>query len=111
VKEAVFSPDGKYVATTSDDSTARVWDTASSSEFVQMVHADEHAFPISRDGTYLATAGWDRTARVWDPASGEEGARMAHRANVMPIERIESLCPLRFRLPLGHGVHALEVLR
>ena len=29
----------------------------------------------------------------------------------IPIERIESLRPaLRFRLSLGHGVHALEVL-
>ena len=32
-------------------------------------------------------------------------------AIALPIERIESLCPLRFRVPLGHGVHALEVLR
>jgi hypothetical protein len=51
--------------------------------------------------------GLEDVARLPEPPRGE--------LEVLPdshIERIESLRPaLRFRVPLGHGVHALEVLR
>jgi WD40 repeat protein len=80
-----WSPDGRLLATASDDLTARVWK-------VQLAKAGErhpwvvelrgHTRPIggmswSRDGRYLATAALDGTVRVWgDPTPKREVAAM-----------------------------------
>ena len=62
----------------------------------------------------------DDVVRAGDPDGAirlEDAARLLQPPDVEsvipanPIERIESLRSLRFRLPLGHAVHTLEVLR
>ena len=68
-----FSPDGRLLATASDDETARVWDPTTGEHLRTLTgHADAvHGVAFSPDGRLLATASDDKTARLWDPATGE----------------------------------------
>jgi WD40 repeat protein len=73
---AVFSPDGRYVLAggADEDSTARVWDTATGQEVRQF---RGHTLAVlgvafSPDGKQVLTGGADTTARLWDVATGQE---------------------------------------
>lgn len=67
-----FAPDGKSIATTSGDGTARLWDLSTG----KLRHTlSEHQGLVrhcvfNRDGTKLLTGGFDRTIRMWDVESG-----------------------------------------
>lgn len=67
VRDIVYSPDGKYLATASDDCTARIWNAASGGQIACMQHEDKVSRVVfSRDGKYLATVSYYNTARIWD---------------------------------------------
>ena len=69
VESAVFSPDGRHVATGSDDGTARMWDAATGRQELAL---PEHTARINSvafsppDGKVLAAASWDGTADLYD---------------------------------------------
>jgi WD40 repeat protein len=73
VFEGVFSPDGKLVATVSEDRTARIWPvdlstgTPSNVEGVVLRGHENGVWSVSfsADGTKLATGASDETARIW----------------------------------------------
>jgi eukaryotic-like serine/threonine-protein kinase len=68
---AVFSPDGRFVATTARDRTARVWDAETGKPLTPALHhgrtINQAAF--SADGGRLLTASEDGIVRVWDLAA------------------------------------------
>jgi hypothetical protein len=65
-----ISPDGKLVATVSDDHTARIWERATGRSRVLSAHTDEVWYArFSPDGRLLATASKDSTLRLWDVAT------------------------------------------
>src|SRR5215216_5141363 len=77
VNGVAFSPDGKDLATVSDDKTARIWDLSSEDE--RMALGDKvKDVAFSPDGKHLATASDDETARVWDAMDGSEVAALVH---------------------------------
>jgi WD40 repeat protein len=67
------------VVTTSEDSTARIWATASGETTAVLEHdrgVVVHA-AFSTDSRLIATASQDRTARVWRADNGAEVARLS----------------------------------
>ena len=71
-----WSPDGKRLATASDDQTAKVWDAASGQGMLTLRGHSGLCCSVawSPDGKRLATASEDETAKVWDAATGKEVA-------------------------------------
>jgi WD40 repeat protein/serine/threonine protein kinase len=74
VFEVVYSPDGKALATSSQDGTARVFDAATG----RLIRTLRGHYPdicwrvaYSPDGTMLASAGRDRTVKIWDARTWE----------------------------------------
>jgi WD40 repeat protein len=70
----VFSPDGRQIASISDDHTARLWEAATGTP---MVECHGHTSRVLRtafraDGARLVTASGDGTVRQWDPHTGRE---------------------------------------
>lgn len=68
---AVFSPDGRRVATQSGTWNARVWDVATRRP-VFTVPDRAYSIAFSPDGKRLATAGDTSVAHVWDLETGQE---------------------------------------
>jgi WD40 repeat protein len=74
LRACAWSPDGKQIASASDDGTVRVWKTANGK--LLLVLAGHTGAVIacawSSDGAYLASAGEDFTTRVWQVKGGSD---------------------------------------
>ncbi|RDW63404.1 vegetative incompatibility WD repeat protein [Coleophoma cylindrospora] len=72
VMAVAFSPNGKLVASGSNDHTIRLWDSATGTlQRVLEGHTSVvGAVAFSPDGTLVASGSYDRTVRLWDSATG-----------------------------------------
>lgn len=69
-----FSPDGKTIATGSNDNTIKLWDTNSGQATRTLLgHSwSVVAVAFSPDGETLLSGSWDKTVKIWKVSTGEK---------------------------------------
>ncbi|HEY9432582.1 MAG TPA: WD40 repeat domain-containing protein [Blastocatellia bacterium] len=72
VFSVAFSPDGRLLATASEDRTIKIWEVATGRLLATLEGHTKQVFCVvfSPDGKLIASSGDDRTARVWDVSAG-----------------------------------------
>jgi eukaryotic-like serine/threonine-protein kinase len=83
VHSIVFSPDGKQIASASQDQTIKVWDAANGQEvFTLKGHTNGvTSVAFSPDGKQIASGSLDNTIKFWDASTGKESAALKGHAN------------------------------
>ncbi len=74
VDSVIYSPDGRYLASGSQDKTIKIWEVATGKQLLTLTgHSDQVLSVIySPDGRYLASGSQDKTIKIWEVATGKE---------------------------------------
>jgi roadblock/LC7 domain-containing protein len=86
VRAVAWSPNGRLMATGSEDKSVRFIEVATGEVVARVLHDGVvRAIAWSPDGRLLATGSEDRAARVFDAATGKEVARITHDRVVVAV--------------------------
>jgi len=82
---AVFSSDGRFLVTGSQNGTARMWDVVTGNPIGEVMRHDAEVVTvdINNDCTRILTASYDKKVRLWDVATGQQvGKSIIHGREV-----------------------------
>ncbi len=83
VWEVAFSPDGRYLATGSDDNTAKITEVESGQTLHTISHEDRvTGVAFSPNGRYLVTDSDDNTVKITEVESGQTLHTISHEAPI-----------------------------
>ncbi len=87
VNSISFNPNGKVLATASDDNTVKLWNTTSHKEITTLIgHIDKvNSVSFSPDGKVLATGSVDKTVKLWDTSTYKEITTLKYEQEVRGI--------------------------
>ncbi len=85
VWDAAWSPNGKYIASASDDKTVQVWEAETLKTIVSYHGHEGEVFAIawSPDGGRIASASADHTVRIWQALTGKHRSTYTGHTNVV----------------------------
>lgn len=88
VTGVVFRPDGRELASASQDNTIRIWDTVTGQEVLMLRgHSDAVMSVVySPDGRQLASASADGTVKLWDATAPQETVPL--RGHSVEVNRV-----------------------
>ncbi|MCB0004420.1 MAG: WD40 repeat domain-containing protein, partial [Anaerolineae bacterium] len=67
IRSIAASADGRFVLSTGDDGTVRVWNLAGASDLRQIpIEFSATSLATTHDGQWLAVGGWAEGSRIWD---------------------------------------------
>ena len=82
VHAAVYTPDGRYIVSGSDDQSVRLWDIVQRRQIRSFAHPQGvTGVDVARDGLRAVSVSADAVLHVWDLASGTELVRIPVGSN------------------------------
>jgi len=88
INAIAFSPDGKRIATASDEDTLKIWDITTGKELLSIAAKGQGIAAIAwhPNGKQIATGHWNKTIGIWNAENGKLIQTLTgHKENILAL--------------------------